>query len=339
MHIQIYIIILVYMVSIIILTKKAVFKIRSKEKQKLLEIQNTYEKSIDRKKEISLRKKDLEEEAVKNFTLYELTKDITKHFSEEQAFQNFQSKLKENIQFSECQLLDPLAKELKVLQSSSDYSLFPLIAERKKIGYLAIKGISESDKEKFVILIHQFALAMRRVKLNQEIEKLAITDSLTEVNTRRYLMERLEEELNRAALRKMQLSLLMIDVDYFKRFNDEYGHLTGDQILREIGKIIKQNIREIDIAGRYGGEEVSVVLPDTNQEGAKFAAERIRSAVEKADIKAYDTSIKTTVSIGMTTFPIDGRTDNELIDRADWALYRAKKLGRNLTCAFGIYND
>ena len=128
-----------------------------------------------------------------------------------------------------------------------------------------------------------------------------------------------------------------MDVDHFKNFNDKFGHLVGDQILREIGRLIKENIREIDFAGRYGGEEFCVVLPVTDRYGANFAAERLRAAVEEASIKAYDTTIKATISIGIATFPTDGKTVMELLDKADWALYRAKKKGRNCICAFGVY--
>ena len=188
-----------------------------------------------------------------------------------------------------------------------------------------------------MILGHQFALALRRVKLYEEIEELAVTDSLTGVHTRRYFIERFEEELKRSITRKIDLSLLMIDVDYFKTFNDKYGHLTGDQILHGVGKVIKDHIREIDIVGRFGGEEFCVVLPVTDRYGANFAAERIRSAVETTAIKAYDTTVRVTVSIGIATFPADGKTSAEVIDKADWALYRAKKKGRNCICAFGVY--
>ena len=131
----------------------------------------------------------------------------------------------------------------------------------------------------------------------------------------------------------------MIDVDHFKNFNDQYGHITGDQILREIGALIRENIREIDIAGRYGGEEFCVILPDTDQQGAQFAAERIRHAAQLADIKAYDATVKITLSICTSTFPDDGKKVDELIDKSDWALYRAKKQGRNAVSSFGVYED
>ena len=208
-----------------------------------------------------------------------------------------------------------------------------------KIGYLAIEHMLEEDKEKATILGHQYALALRRVRLYQEIEQIAITDSLTEVHTRRHIIERFNEELKRSRVRNIKMSFLMLDVDYFKKYNDQYGHITGDQILREIGALIRDNIREIDIAGRYGGEEFCVVLPDTDRQGAHYAAERIRIATEKASIKAYDTTVKVTVSIGSSTFPQDGKKLDELIDKADWALYRAKKQGRNNVCSFGVYHD
>ncbi len=112
-----------------------------------------------------------------------------------------------------------------------------------------------------------------------------------------------------------------------------------DQVLREVARIIKENLREIDIAGRYGGEEFCVVLPDTDSDGAHFAGERIRQATEEAQIKAYDTRISTSVSIGISQYPKDGSKASELIDKADWALYRAKKRGRNRVCLFGIYEE
>jgi len=293
----------------------------------------------EKKDQIHKEKMDLETEAVKIFTLYEITKDITKSLSEKEAFKTFKQKLAEHVDFEECLFLDPQSEKVKTLKEKDDYFVFPLRGKRRKIGFLVIKGANEDDKEKIMILGTQFALALRRVKLYQEIEQTAITDSLTEVHTRRYTLERFQEEIVRSKAQKLNLSILMVDVDHFKKFNDNYGHLTGDQILREIGSIIKENLREIDIAGRYGGEEFCIVLPDTGLEGAQFAAGRIRRATEETTIKAYDTSIRTTVSIGISQYPQDGQKVSELVDKADWALYRAKKQGRNRVCAFGVYDD
>jgi diguanylate cyclase (GGDEF)-like protein len=113
--------------------------------------------------------------------------------------------------------------------------------------------------------------------------------------------------------------------------------LAGDQVLKEIANIIQENVREIDIVGRFGGEEFCVVLPDTDQEGSRLVAERIRKSAEKRLIKAYDTSLRVTLSIGLAVYPSDGKLLEELMDKSDWALYRAKSQGRNKVVAFGTY--
>ena len=300
---------------------------------------NTYQTLKSKKLEYDKEKMGLQNKAMEIFTLYEITKEITKSLNENEAFEIFKSKLNEYVKFQECRFLEPDAQEVQVLRGQDEYFVFELHSKRMKIGYLAVKGITPEDREKVMILGHQFALALRRVQLYQEIEQTAITDGLTEVYTRRHLLERFTEELRRSKIRNIPLSFLMIDVDFFKKFNDQYGHLTGDQILREIGFRIRENIREIDIAGRYGGEEFCVILPDTDRQGAYYAAERIRQAVEKKAVKAYDTSVNVTASVGATTSPDDGREMGELIDKADWALYRCKKSGRNTVCSFGVYGD
>ncbi len=132
---------------------------------------------------------------------------------------------------------------------------------------------------------------------------------------------------------------MMIDADHFKMINDQYGHLTGDQVLHEIGQIIKENVREIDIVGRYGGEEFCVVLPDTDLDGSRVVAERIRRCASNKHIRAYDNTIRISLSAGISIFPTDGKALEELVDKADWALYRAKSQGRNCVVAFGAYKS
>ncbi|MCD4780610.1 MAG: GGDEF domain-containing protein [Candidatus Omnitrophica bacterium] len=298
-----------------------------------------YERLVKRKEALYQEKMQLESEAIEIFTLYEITKEITKSLSAEDAFNIFRNKLSQHVHFVDCRLLPSLVAESEDARKQEGHFLFMLKGKRQKIGYLDFVGIREKDKEKIRIMGNQFALAFRRVKLYEEIERIAITDSLTEVYTRRYALERLREEIKRSRVRKISLSFLMIDVDHFKSINDHHGHLAGDQVLRELGGIIKENIREIDIAGRYGGEEFCVILPDTEITGAQYAAERIRKSTQSTLLRVYDTKIKTTVSIGIATYPTDGAFKQELIDKADWALYRAKKLGRNRVCAFGVYDD
>ncbi|MDO8488781.1 MAG: GGDEF domain-containing protein, partial [Candidatus Omnitrophota bacterium] len=128
------------------------------------------------------------------------------------------------------------------------------------------------------------------------------------------------------------LSFLMIDIDNFKQFNDRYGHLVGDAILRKVSKIINETVRQIDFIGRYGGEEISIVLTETDRDQANFAAERIRQAIATPTIKVYDEEIKVTVSIGVSNFPDNAMNMQDLIELADQALYLAKETGKNKVC-------
>lgn len=330
---------IIFTIGVVLVVRWTVSVFVRQEMDELALIKDRYEEFVSVKKGLDGRKTVLEAEVTQIFTLYDLTREITKSFSEEKTFQTFKTKLAQNVNFTDCLLLDPLAQDQIKDKEPKNYTLLTLTGQRRKLGILALSGVSEEQKEKVTILANQFALALRRVRLYQDIERLAITDSLTEVHTRRYVMERFDEERNRAQIHKTNMAYLMIDIDFFKNFNDQYGHLTGDQILREIAGIVKAHIREIDIIGRYGGEEFCVVLPDTDYGGAGYVAERIRSAVEQATIKAYDTITKATVSIGISVYPQDGSKLNELIDKADWALYRAKKEGRNRVCSFGVYGN
>ncbi len=307
--------------------------------RQMRERQEEYQKCAAQKELISKEKSQVEEEAVQIFTLYEMTKEITKGFSVDEAWKIFQMSLMKYVAFKECLFFEDESQKKQALNGGGqDYFTFTFKGQSRVLGYLAVKGnFSDGEKEKIMIVGHQYSLALRRLRLYQEIEKLAITDSLTEVYTRRYILERFEEELTRSQARQMKMSFLMIDVDYFKKYNDDHGHLTGDQILREISSVIMTNIRQIDLLGRYGGEEFCVILPDTDRLGAQYASERIRKAVQESVIKAYDTTVQVTVSIGTATFPYDGQKTLELIDKSDWALYRAKSQGRNQVSAFGVY--
>lgn len=328
---------LIYLGVVYAVARSAVRRLIASADERVLRVREQCEQITARKKEADTEEKTLAFKAAQIFTLYDMTKEIARNFNEDDAFHAFKVKLQENVPFTECALLDPLNEDVKEHENSHEHFIFALKDQRRLSGYLVMKGIQLQDKEKTVILCQQFALAFRRIQLYKEVETLAMTDSLTEVHTRRHILDHFEEELKRSLSRKTPLSFLMIDVDFFKHFNDQHGHLTGDQILREIAAIIRENIREIDLAGRYGGEEFCAVLPETDENGANYVAERIRSAVEKAVIKAYDQEIKATVSIGISTFPKDGKLSAELIDKADWALYRAKKMGRNCICMFGVY--
>ncbi len=209
-----------------------------------------------------------------------------------------------------------------------DFTTFiaaPIIAGDKTNAVLAAEDIDMDHTDHFAILSNQFSMALERIKLYELVQELAITDGLTGVFVRRHLLERLNEEMARADHFKTRVSALMIDVDNFKEYNDKYGHLKGDVLLKSIGGVLKSNVRDIDILGRYGGEEFCVVLPDTDSAGARFVAERLRRGIE--DIKA-------TISIGVSTYPEDAKDSSHLIEKADNMLYKAKQAGKNKVCAY-----
>lgn len=215
------------------------------------------------------------------------------------------------------------------------YMAIPMIIDNKLIGILAIEDLPTSDFEKFTILAAQFALEMRRIVLYEKVEELAITDGLTKAFAKRHMMERLVEEFERSARHGFNLSFIMIDIDYFKNYNDTYGHLVGDVVLKHIVALVKDNTREVDLVGRFGGEEFCVILPETNKDEAQVVSERIREVVEKYGFKAYDEMTSVTVSIGVATFPDDCNSSDDLIENSDKALYQAKSAGRNKVCIYG----
>lgn len=208
----------------------------------------------------------------------------------------------------------------------------PLIVEDELIGVLLLEDLPEKDFDKFLILAGQFALEIKKVKLYEEIQKLAIIDGLTGVYMRRHFMERLEEEVKRCEYRGLKMSFLMLDIDHFKVCNDRYGHLVGDVALTEIANILKKNVREIDIICRYGGEEFAIALPDTDRNAALTVAERIRESVERHTFRAFGETPQLAVSVGVSGYPEDGRRPKQLIEASDKALYKAKHSGRNRVC-------
>lgn len=328
------ILILLYALGIIFLCRRILDERYFIFKRELESLKKSHNDLISQERNIVFEKIGLATEVSRIFALYEITKDISKTVKEEEALSIFREEIRQYLKFEDCKLLDKHTD----LSGREDYFIQPLYAEKKIMGNLAIKGVLEEDKEKFSILAQQFTLGLRRIKLYEKIEELAITDSLTQVFTRRYSLERLNEEFSRALNHKLNLSFLMIDVDNFKSYNDKYGHLVGDVILKDIASVIKSNIREIDLVGRFGGEEFICILPETSKQGANFAAERIRKAVEVREIKAYDELLKTTISLGVATFPHDASSPAELIDKSDWALYRAKNMGKNRVCSFAVFN-
>lgn len=226
----------------------------------------------------------------------------------------------------------PFLRRLSIIKSFDTVIAVPLFVEDKLAGILYVENIPRIYFENFIIIASQFAIQFQKVILYKKVQEMSITDSLTEVSTRRYFLERFSEEIRRSMRHKSNLSFLMLDLDHFKEKNDRFGHLVGDVVLSEVAKILKSNLREIDIIARYGGEEFAIVLVGIGREGAFQVAERIRNNIEETVFKAYDEVVTSTVSIGVSVFPDDGVDKDALIESADRALYKAKETGRNRVC-------
>jgi diguanylate cyclase (GGDEF)-like protein len=168
-------------------------------------------------------------------------------------------------------------------------------------------------------------------EMNTQLEALAVTDVLTGLSNRRRLMTRLDEEVARARRYKTPLSVVMIDIDHFKQVNDTYGHAMGDEVLRNIGTMLKANVRNTDLAARYGGEELTLVLPHTDLAAAVQVAENLRQKFANIEHILDGATLNKTASMGVAAR--DGETDmpdaENLLKLADEALYRAKQNGRN----------
>ena len=164
---------------------------------------------------------------------------------------------------------------------------------------------------------------------HEEIYRLMTVDALTQVYNKRYFGEALEREYNRSQRYKRELSLLLCDVDHFKKVNDAHGHLVGDGVLRQVAAEMKQRLREQDIFARVGGEEFAALLPEVGLEGALVTGEKLRKIVESTAFVVEQVSVRTTISIGITTLDGRAKDPSALYERADAALYEAKSKGRN----------
>jgi diguanylate cyclase (GGDEF)-like protein len=189
---------------------------------------------------------------------------------------------------------------------------------------------TEKDEALLMAIGSQTGVAVENARLYEQTLDLARMDGLTCMFNRRYLMECLAQEIDRAERYQNSLSLMILDMDKFKSFNDAYGHVKGDELLKAFSSILKDAVRTSDIAGRYGGEEFCIVLPNTSIKGAALIAERIRKAVEGLAIPVAEgqPAAGRTVSVGVAEFS-SGDSLEKLLAAADAALYRAKDGGRN----------
>ena len=179
----------------------------------------------------------------------------------------------------------------------------------------------------FASMLHNAAVQSGRSELE------AITDGLTGLYNHRYFHERLSEEIERCQDEGTSLALLFCDLDNFRAFNDLHGHGSGDKALRAVARVLESSVRHVDLVARYGGEEFAAILIDTAEEGALEVAERVRAGITLAQSGAGADTLS--VSIGVATCPQDATFKDELVDKADWAMYLAKRRGRNKVMTFG----
>lgn len=235
------------------------------------------------------------------------------------------------------------ARFLHYRGESVEAGSFLSIPLRYRRDVLGVMNCSRSDKGAFsaddirllTLVANQIALAVENAQLYTKTHELAVRDELTGLYNRRHFQEVMQMEWKRATRFKRPLSLIMVDIDHFKEFNDTFGHLHGDGVLKLITTLLIKNLREVDMIARFGGEEFVVLLPDTDKEGARVVGEKLRRFVETQRFEDNHREIMPlTISAGISCFPADAHEMDDLVDHADVALYEAKDRGRNRIVAY-----
>jgi diguanylate cyclase (GGDEF)-like protein/PAS domain S-box-containing protein len=229
----------------------------------------------------------------------------------------------------------PCCNHIRLNEEITATLCIPMIAQGETIGlfYLSTNttsALSEAKQQVSRTLAEQVGMAIANLRLQETLKQQSIRDPLTGLYNRRYLEESLDQELSRAQRQKHPISMIMLDIDHFKRFNDTYGHDAGDYVLQTVGNMLKKYVRGSDVACRYGGEEMILVLPELPLEAASKRAEEIREAISMLVLSHNDKSLgNVTASVGVASFPQHGITGSSVMQAADAALYQAKAAGRN----------
>lgn len=217
----------------------------------------------------------------------------------------------------------------------------PLLSKGEALGLLHVAqldgAVLTSERERLAITVGEhLALSMANLKLRETLRLQSIRDPLTGLFNRRYMEESLERELSRADRSNKPLSVMMLDLDHFKQFNDSFGHDAGDALLVAVGDYLRANTRTSDIVCRYGGEEMVLILPDASEDNALVRAETLRAGIRALEVRSRGSSIgQVTCSIGLAVYPIHAKTGADVLKAADIALYEAKHTGRDRVVVAG----
>jgi len=232
----------------------------------------------------------------------------------------------------------PLVNLLKL----KSFGVVPIVVKNNSLGALIVsksnlrRKMTEENFAPLLLFANEVGIAIENARLHEETKELTIVDELTQVYNQRHFQQMLPQDIELARRYTHCLSLAMIDIDDFKRYNDANGHLAGDKVLKQLSQILVGNLRRTDAPFRYGGEEFTVILPATSREGALIKLEKVRKEIENFpfDYRENQPGGKITVSIGIATYPIDGKNAPDIINCADRALYGAKETGKNRICLY-----
>lgn len=236
------------------------------------------------------------------------------------------------VQLSRSSLLCP---HIHIDPACAESLCVPMIAGGKALGLLYLSSseagrLTDTKQKLGVTVAEHMALAISNLKLRETLKHESIHDPLTGLFNRRYMQESLKREIYRARRQGQPVGVIMIDIDHFKQFNDAYGHEAGDRVLKELASFLESNIRSSDIACRYGGEELLLILPDASLIDTQHRAEQLREGVKQLRVRYRHQNLSSiTISLGVACCPEQGLTGEAVIQAADMALYQAKKLGRD----------